>query len=117
MAKKLKPSPEYSTFFNTLIEICDKRNDVSVTNLVDKFSSSKSAMTAWKKGTIKADIIPKLALELDVSIDYLLTGKEKVQSVELTQDGKRLLGMYNSLNDMEKGEMLGRLTEITKNRH
>ena len=109
MAKKLQKSPEYSTFFNTLIEICDKRNDVSVTSLIEMFSSSRSAMTAWKNGKVNVDIIPKLALYLNVPVDYLLTGKEKSSASELSDTEHRLLNAFNKLSPEDQLIEIGRI--------
>lgn len=114
MAKKLQKSLDFSAFFNNLIDVCDEKN-ISVTTLIDKFASSRSAMTAWKNGTINADIIPKLALELNVSLDYLLTGKEK--SPSLPDDEQELLSYYNNLPEWEQQRLIGRaatLAEIYK---
>nr|DAE73484.1 MAG TPA: Putative transcription factor-turn-helix, DNA binding protein, TRANSCRIPTION.95A [Caudoviricetes sp.] len=114
MAKKLQKSPEFSAVFNNLIDICDSKN-ISVTTLIDKFASSRSAMTAWKNGNINTDIIPKLAHELEIPLELLFFGIEKKAS--LSQDELNLLEMYEMLTDMEKGEILGELKQMTKKAH
>ena len=111
MAKKLQKSLDFSAFFNNLIDVCDGKN-ISVTTLIDKFASSRSAMTAWKNGTINADIIPKLALELNVSLDYLLTGKEKSSS--LPNDEQELLSYYKKLPEREKQRLIGRAATLAE---
>ena len=111
MAKKLQKSLDFSAFFNNLIDVCDGKN-ISVTTLIDKFASSRSAMTAWKNGTINADIIPKLALELNVSLDYLLTGKEKSSS--LPNDEQELLSYYKKLPEREKQRLIGRASALAE---
>ena len=74
-----------------------------------------SFLTDWKSGKIKApsyDKIIKLADFLDIDICWLFTGKEK--SPSLPEDKGRLLEMYDMLTDMEKGEILGELKQMTK---
>ena len=114
MAKKLQKSSEFSAVFNNLIDICDSKN-ISVTTLIDKFASSRSVMTAWKNGNINTDIIPKLAHELEIPLELLFFGIEKKAS--LSQDELNLLEMYEMLTDMEKGEILGELKQMTKKVH
>ncbi len=105
MSKKLQKSSDYSTFFNMLIDICKSKN-TTVTAIIDTFASSRSAMTAWKNGTINADIIPEIALKLGVSVDYLLTGKEK--SPSLKSDEQELLTYYKQLSEREKIKLVCR---------
>ncbi|MGN1137120.1 MAG: helix-turn-helix domain-containing protein [Oscillospiraceae bacterium] len=111
MAKKLQKSLDFSAFFNNLIDVCDDKN-ISVTTLIDKFASSRSAMTAWKNGTINADIIPKLALELNVSLDYLLTGEEKSSS--LPDDEQELLNYYKKLPEREQVKLISRAETLSE---
>lgn len=75
---------------------------------------STSAISAWNKNNTNpaAESISTIADFLDVSIEYLLTGKEK--SPSLPDDKVRLLEMYDMLTDMEKGEILGELKQMTK---
>ena len=79
---------------------------------------STSTISAWnKRGTDPAEYISTIADFFEVSTDYLLTGKEKESSSpQLSDDQQRLLQMYSMLSDMEKGEILGELKAITKNR-
>ena len=119
MSKKLQISSDYSDFFNNLIEICDSRN-TTPTALAEKYAS-KSVLTAWKNGTINANIVPKLALELNVPIDFLFTNKHQDKQCAINrncfQDKVRLIEMYEMLTDMEKGEILGELKQMTKKAH
>lgn len=108
MSKKLEKSDSYSDAFNRLIDVCDKQG-TSVTSLLDKFTTSRSAITAWKKGNINTDVLAKIAIELDVSLDYLLNGKEKNSSAEeLTADEQELIKYYRQLDDKSQGVLLGR---------
>lgn len=108
MSKKLEKSDSYSQAFNRLIDVCDKQG-TSVTSLLDKFTTSRSAITAWKKGNINTDVLSKIATELNVSLDFLLTGYEKSSPAEqLTADEQRLLTYYKKLSDIDKGIVIGR---------
>jgi transcriptional regulator with XRE-family HTH domain len=75
MAKKLRPSEEFDPIFNRLIEVCEKRN-TNVSSLCDEFATSRSVLSTWKKGNISANLIQPIAEKLNVSIEYLLTGKD-----------------------------------------
>ncbi len=105
MPRRIKKSKEYATLFNNLIDLCDK-HDTSVTTLLDKFVSSKSAMQAWKNGNINTSVIPKLAQHFDVSLDYLFTGKES-QLSELPKDEKELLTHFKDLPHDQQQRLIG----------
>lgn len=77
-----------------------------------------SFLTDWKNGKIKTpsyDKIVKLAEFLGIDISYLFTGKEySSEAYVLTEDKIRLIEMYDMLTDMEKGEILGELKHMIK---
>ena len=114
MAKKLQKSPDFSDFFNNLIDICNSRN-TTPTALAERYAS-RSVLTAWKNGTINANIVPKLAFDLDVSInDFFIKGKEKSPSAEqsekeqvLSKEEKELLGYFSVLPRDVRQKLLGR---------
>lgn len=114
MAKKLQKSPDFSDFFNNLIDICNSRN-TTPTALAERYAS-RSVLTAWKNGTINANIVPKLALDLNVSInDFFIKGKEKSPSAEqtakeqvLSKEEKELLGYFSVLPRDVRQKLLGR---------
>lgn len=116
MSKKLEKSDNYSEAFNRLIDICDKQG-TSVTSLLDKFTTSRSAITAWKKGNINTDVLAKIATELDVSLDYLLNGKEKNSpTIDLASDEQELITYYRKLDPKSKGVLLGRAETMAESR-
>ncbi len=114
MAKKLQKSPDFSDFFNNLIDICNSRN-TTPTALAERYAS-RSVLTAWKNGTINANIVPKLALDLNASInDFFIKGKEKSPSAEqtakeqvLSKEEKELLGYFSVLPRDVRQKLLGR---------
>lgn len=94
--------------------------------LTDFLGLKKSAFTDWKLG--KSNSYRKYLIEIanffEVSIDYLVYGKEQQSKIpveapkpQLTEDQERLLEMYELLTDLEKGEILGELKVMTKNRN
>lgn len=111
MSKKLKPSKEFAPIFNRIIEICDS-NKNSVSDLLDKFASSRSAMITWKKGNIPAETAYNIAKELNVSIDFLVSGKEKSPSVSV--DEQELLTYYRELPKNEQQRLIGRAEALAE---
>lgn len=97
MSKKLQPSSEFNPIFNRLIIICEKKN-TTVSNLIDMVESSRSAINAWKKGNIAANVLPQITQLLNISFDYLLTGKEKSPSPELTEEEQEGLEAFKELH-------------------
>lgn len=63
---------------------------------------STSAISAWNKNNTNptAESLSIIADFLEVSLDYLLTGKEK--TIENTEDIKELLDNYNMVDDISK---------------
>lgn len=114
MSKKLVQSEEFSPMFNRLIEICDSKK-YSVSHLLDQFATSRSAINAWKKGNINAGTTAEIANALDVSLEYLITGQEKISpTVKLTTDERELLDIYNSLSTINKGRLKERATVLAE---
>ena len=69
---------------------------------------STSAVSDWKKkGTNPAaENLSVIADFLNISIEYLLTGKEKCSpTVELTADERELLEIYNNLSPKSQGQV------------
>jgi hypothetical protein len=64
-------------FYERLKLVCDEKNKKITTVVVD-CGGNKGSIASWKKGTVpNYTIIEKLAVELDVSVDFLV-GKEEV---------------------------------------
>lgn len=96
---------DYSAF-NAL---CTK-NGTTPTALALKLGLSKGNTSSWKKGgNPSADILIKLADELNCTVDVLLGRKEKNSSAEqLTADEQELIKYYKELDLMKKGQVLER---------
>ena len=93
-------------FYNQLISLCNKEG-VKPTPLIRKLGFSAGNIKRWENGaTVNSDILLAVAEHFKVSVDYLLTGKEKSSpTIELTADERELLDIYNSLSTMSKGRL------------
>ena len=72
---------------------------------------SNSMFTDWKKGryTPKTDKLEKIAAYFGVSVDYLLTGKERT----LRNDEQEVLARFRLLNDAGRDEFFRYLDYLT----
>lgn len=107
MAKKLHKSDEFDPVFNRLIDICELHG-TSVSNLLDEFTTSRSAISAWKKGNINTDVLIKIADKFKLTLDFLLTGKENSSSSELSENEQRIIDIFKSLTETQQGQLIGR---------
>ena len=124
MSKKLLKSDEYDPIFNRLIDLCEQTN-ISISNLLDMFATSRSAINAWKKGNIPANIIPKIADYFNITTDYLLTGtilKKEYLLIEdkrkcLQENEREILKVFQNFNDREQLKIIGRMEEWLEVKH
>lgn len=76
-----------------------------------------SAFSDWKSG--KSQSFRKYLIEIseffNVSIDYLVYGKEKSSTSELTDIEQELLEKFRHLLDVDKGRILDRMATIYEN--
>ncbi|MDE6036585.1 MAG: helix-turn-helix domain-containing protein [Ruminococcus sp.] len=109
MLKRLKKSEEYHFIFNNIIDLCDAKK-ITVSNIVSSFATSKSAMTAWKKGNIPPDTLVKLADYFGVSLEYLVTGND---TNKITTDNEQeLMDIFRNLDSREQLKLIGRIQEM-----
>ncbi len=72
-------------FYEQLKLACEQKG-LSVTALLNKMGLSTSNTGKWKNGGFPSvDILIKLSSELDVTTDYLLTGKQTTVSDSIQQ--------------------------------
>lgn len=95
MSKKLVQSTDYDPIFNRMIELCESQHK-TVSQLLDVFASSRSAINTWKKGNISANLVEAISNYLNVSTSYLLTGKE---NNSLSDEEEKLIMNYRSLSE------------------
>ena len=65
-------------FYDTFEKTC-KKNGISPTATLKKLKISTSKLTAWKNGSMpNSEFLIPISEFLGVSIDYLLTGQERI---------------------------------------
>jgi len=98
-------------FYNIFTNLCNKKG-LSPTATLQKLGVSTSKLTAWKKGSSpSASMLILLSEFFEVTIDYLLTGKEN-QAKLLTDDEQALLENYSKLTEEEKKEVSKKTEEL-----
>ena len=105
------------------IRLRAKEKGVSVRKMLQDIGLGFNTMSNMKTSMPKSDNLAKIADYLDCSVDYLLGRtnnpslyKEKSLPPKLSEDKQRLINMYDLLTDIEKGEILGELKTITRER-
>lgn len=90
------------------------QRNITQKDFANNIDVNEKTVSAWKKNNSlpPADKLSNISDCLGVSLDFLLTGEEKKPS--LSEDKVSLLEMYDMLTDMEKGEILGELKQMTK---
>ena len=96
-------------FYDNLKKICDEKG-LKLTPLVTECGGAKGSISNWKKGSFpNSDIVINLAVRLNVSTDYLLTGKTSNSSEpELSIPEKELLKYFRLLSEHERIKLIGR---------
>ena len=93
------------------------QNKLSQKDFAKIIDVNEKTVSAWKKNNSlpPLDKISNISDCLGVSIDYLLTGKEKSSSaVELDSDEQLLIGYFKNLSDISKGIILGRAEQLAE---
>lgn len=89
-------------FYEQLIYLC-KKHDEKPTPLIKKLGYSAGNIQQWKNGaSVNSEILIAVANHFNVTIDYLLTGKQ--ENEKLTEEEQELLSLYRSLTEKEKGK-------------
>lgn len=85
-------------FYETIKEICNRKKNVTLTEMVKALELSTSMPTNWKRGIIpNGETLIKLADYLGVSIDYLL-GRENTNNTALHYSGNN--NITDIINDL-----------------
>lgn len=105
----------WDRFFKKCVEKGIKPNP-----LAKELGVSSATVTKWKNGTIpNGETLIKLADKLECSIDYLLcrvNSSNVFYSVEnsLSTDKTELLSIFDSLTELQQGEIIGRAKQLTE---
>ncbi len=104
-------------FAQMLTNIMSEKN-ISAYKMSKETGISDSLIGYWKKGdrVPNAENLILISNYLEVTIDYLLTGKCDESNNKLSEDKKRFLDMFELLTDIEKGEILGEMKGMIKNK-
>jgi len=89
-------------FYEQLKKACKSRK-TSVTAVLKAINIGTANGTYWKNGSVpSSDIVVKLSEFLQVSTDFLLTGKDS-----LKDDEQECLTLYRRLSEIDKGKIIG----------
>ena len=114
--------------YNRIINLC-KQHNIKITKLLKELKIAAGASTSWKNGTIpSSDALIKLAEYFNVSLDYILFGKEptlpaEYQSLissyqELSKDNQQLLqDIISSMIDIQNANEKRSKIEYTTIKH
>lgn len=102
-------------FYDQFISLCN-RDGVKPTPLIRKLGFSAGNIKRWENGaTVNSDILLAISEHFKVSIDYLLTGKEKNSSTNiLNADEQELLEYFKKLSDKSKGKIIERAAVLAE---
>ncbi|EFD6084144.1 helix-turn-helix domain-containing protein [Escherichia coli] len=110
---------QYDTPLAERLDTISQQHHLSGSDLARIAGVGRSSVNAWKKrGTISKDSAAKIAEATNVSLSWLLTGKEDTNREALDDDEKALLDVYRNLPPVERRNMLAafqmRLQKLTK---
>lgn len=99
-------------FYETIKEICNRKKNITLTEMVRALELSTSMPTNWKRGIIpNGETLIKLADYLDVSIDYLL-GRDAPNASKLPYSGNN--DVDSIINDLLSKDITDGDLEVIK---
>ena len=99
-------------FYETIKEICNRKKNITLTEMVKALELSTSMPTNWKRGIIpNGETLIKLADYLDVSIDYLL-GRDAPNASKLPYSGNN--DVDSIINDLLSKDITDGDLEVIK---
>lgn len=90
-----------------------QRMGISISTIEKTVGLSNGIIGKWRKQSPSCEKLKLVADYLNVSIDYLLTGKEH-KTTALTPDEQELLDIYKSLSDTGKGQLKERAVVLAE---
>lgn len=92
-----------------IFEMLCRANNTTPTALTNKLGLSKGNSSSWKKGgNPSAEVLMKIADELNCTTDELLGRQVENIGASNNSDKKQLLEYYNELDDLDKRSVLGK---------
>lgn len=64
-----------------------------------------------ENGNINTELLPKIANDLNISLEFLLTGKE-AQINNLSDNEQEMLDVFSKFNEREQIKLIGKLEEL-----
>lgn len=103
-------------YYEYFEKLCEK-NNVKPGTVGRATGIETSTLSNWKKGgyTPKLEKMKLIAEYFGVSIDYLVTGKEKEDAPIFNKDHVELIGMYSRLNETQKKAVFDLLRSFLEN--
>lgn len=99
-------------FYNIFNDLCNQ-NNIKPSVLADELKISRGTVTGWKSGKIpNSDILIKLSTRFNVSVDYLLFGKDNNSSLTLSTEETKIIKEYRYLSDKSKTEIRSTLNHL-----
>lgn len=85
-------------------------------DLAEYVGISTSAISDWKKKNTNpsAENLSAIADFLNVSLKFLLTGEDRNESIQFTDDIKELISYYNVLDERSKGKIIGKAEALAE---
>ena len=91
-----------------------KDKGLSLTVLEQNLGFGNGSIGKWNKQSPSCARISLVADYLGTSVDYLISGKEKNSSTELTADEQELLTYFNELDTFNKGKIIGKAETLAE---
>lgn len=96
----------------TILENLSKANIGRQEMISHGFSAQKYDDVQRGKSSYKLTDIIEISEKFQLSLDYIVYGKEKSSSSELTKEELEVLEKFNKLLDIDKGRILDRMESI-----
>lgn len=97
--------------YNRIEKLCKERG-TTITAVCTLVTGSSGNLSTWKKGYMRSDYLLKVSEYLNVSMDYLLTGKEKNSFEDLNELESECLEKLKQLDKFDKKLVLERIDTI-----
>lgn len=100
-------------FYDNLKSLCDLKG-LKISTIVAECGGALGSISGWKKGAVpNSSIVVSLAMRLNVSTDYLLTGKE-FSGQSLTENEKELLENFNKLTERQQLKLIVKAEDMVE---
>lgn len=102
------------TLGNRLKRLRGKRTQQDIAKILE---ISRSRYSHYENDFVQPDheLLNKMANLFEVSIDYLVTGKDNKNMPEWTEQDEKLLQDFNSLNEEDQKYILGFIEKLKRN--